>query len=199
MTAARGRIGCIVLAAGSGTRFGSDKRLAPFGNSTLLAHTLGTIASAFTQRILVLRAGDEAIGTCFADDWHVIYAADASNGMGRSLAAAIGASSDWDGAVIGLGDMPYVRTSTYVTVRDHVTRASLVVPHYDGRRGNPVGIGATFFPELLQLQGDQGARALMQQHAAAVTRLDLDDRGILQDVDTPAALAGGSDRSEAGC
>lgn len=193
MTTARGHIGCIVLAAGAGTRFGSDKRLAPFGNTTLLAHTLDNIAPAFAQRILVLRTGDEALGAHFTGNWHVVYAPDASNGMGRSLAAAMPACGDWDGAVVGLGDMPYVRTSTYAAVRDRLTRATLVVPHYEAQRGNPVGIGGNFFTELLQLQGDQGARALMQRHAAAITRLDVDDAGILRDVDTPAALAGETD------
>jgi molybdenum cofactor cytidylyltransferase len=181
-------IGCIVLAAGSGTRFGSDKRLARIGADTLLAHTLGNIAPAFHKRILVLRPGDAALGARFATDWQVVLAADADKGMGHSLAAAMPHALDWDAAVIALADMPFVQTSTYLAVRAALTADKLVVPYYREQRGNPVGIGRRYFRELERLQGDQGARSLLQQHAAAVLRVEVEDPGILRDVDTPAAL-----------
>ena len=82
-------IGCIVLAAGSGTRFGSDKRLALLGGRSLLDTTLANIAPVFDKRILVLRAGDEALGNRHASDWQIVLAANAGKGMGHSLAAAM--------------------------------------------------------------------------------------------------------------
>lgn len=188
MTHAEASIGCIVLAAGSGTRFGSDKRLARFGTDTLLAHTLGNITPVFHQRILVLRTADAALGERFAADWQVVLAADADKGMGHSLAAAMAHVADWEAAVIALADMPFVQTSTYQAVRVPLTPDILVVPYYREQRGNPVGIGRRYFKELERLQGDQGARLLLQQHAAAVLRVDVEDPGILRDVDTPAAL-----------
>ncbi len=188
MTSEEASIGCIVLAAGSGKRFGSDKRKAGFGDSTLLEHTLGNIAPAFGKRILVLRAGDETLGNRFAADWQVLLAADAGKGMGHSLAAAMACTSGWKGAVIALADMPFVLTSTYRAVRVRLTADNLVVPYYREQRGNPVGIGRRYFAELARLQGDQGARVLLQQHAAAVLRVEVEDPGILRDIDTPAAL-----------
>lgn len=182
-------IGCVVLAAGAGTRFGSDKRQAALGGVTLLESTLGKILPAFQKRILVLRAGDEALGIRHAGDWQIVLATEAEQGMGHSLAAAIARAGDWDGAVVALADMPFIETATYRAVGMRLTPTNLVVPYYRAARGNPVGIGRRFFADLAHPQGDQGARQLLQQHAAAVLRVDVEDPGILRDIDTPEALA----------
>ncbi len=181
-------VGCIVLAAGSGSRFGSDKRLAKLGEETLLERTLGNITPVFGKRVLVLRPDDDALGSRFAEDWQIVLAVDAGKGMGHSLAAAMTCTSGWNGAVIALADMPFIKTATYHAVRAGLTATNLVVPYYREQRGNPVGIGKRYFAELAELQGDQGARALLQQHAAAVLRVDVEDAGILRDIDTRAAL-----------
>jgi molybdenum cofactor cytidylyltransferase len=188
-------VGCIVLAAGSGSRFGSDKRIARYGASTLLEYTLRNIAPSFNKRILVLRPGDELLARRFAADWDVVFAPDADKGMGHSLAAAMERTGGWTGAVVALADMPSIRPSTYEIVRDMLTSAdALIVPHYGDQRGNPVGIGQAYFAELARLEGDQGARTLLLEHAASVVKLDVDDPGILRDIDTPEAL----DRAGAG-
>lgn len=189
MTRITADIGCIVLAAGSGTRFGADKRLAPFGANTLLTHTLHNIAPAFSQRVLVLRTGDETWAEQYVADWQLVFAAEAHKGMGHSLAAALPFAAGWMGAVIALGDMPLVQTATYGAVRAQLTPNNLVVPYYRAQRGNPVGVGCRYFAELSELQGDRGARALLEQHQAQVVRLEVDDPGILRDIDTREALA----------
>ena len=188
MTHRHAGIGCIVLAAGAGTRFGSDKRLALLDGTSLLDTTLNKIANTFQKRLLVLRSGDEALGKRYAAHWQLVFAADAGKGMGHSLAAAMALTHGWDGAIVALADMPFVQTATYEAVRARLSPANLVVPYYRNQRGNPVGIGQHYFPELASLQGDQGARLLLQQHASAVVRLDVEDPGVVRDVDTPAAL-----------
>lgn len=188
MTRVPAGIGCIVLAAGTGSRFGSDKRQARFGTGTLLDTTLRNIAPLFAQRILVLRAGDKALAARYAADWQIVFAADAEKGMGHSLAAAMALTGDWTAAVVALADMPFVQGSTFEALSASLAADNLVVPYYRGERGNPVGIGKRYFPELARLQGDQGARHLLRQHAAAVVRIDVEDAGILRDIDTPAAL-----------
>ena len=189
MTPATAAIGCIVLAAGASARFGADKRLAPFGANTLLTQTLHNIAPAFSQRVLVLRAGDTTLAALYAADWQVVFAAEAHKGMGHSLAAALRFTTGWTGAVIALGDMPLVQTATYGVVRAQLSPDNLVVPYHHGQRGNPVGIGSRYFAELSGLQGDRGARALLEQHQAQIVRVAVDDSGILQDIDTREALA----------
>jgi molybdenum cofactor cytidylyltransferase len=181
-------IGCVVLAAGSSQRFGSDKRNYRLPNGlTLLEQTLAHLQSVFDQRILVLRPDDTSLAAQFGNDWKIVSAADAPQGMGHSLAAAVPHIRTWSAAVIALADMPWVSVNTLQAIIQAVATDNLVIPHYRGQRGNPVGIGANYFHELIQLQGDTGARVLFQHHSDKVIKLEVKDPGILQDMDTPPA------------
>ena len=179
-------VGCIVLAAGSSRRFGSDKRryTLPSG-ATVLAQTLATLQPLFSLRVLVLKPGDEDLATLHGNDWDIVLASDAHLGMGHSLAAAMPAITDWQGAVIALADMPWLQTASITRIRDAVANDALVVPYYQEQRGNPVGVGREYFGQLVGLQGDSGARQLFQQFSHKITRLQLDDPGLIQDLDTP--------------
>jgi molybdenum cofactor cytidylyltransferase len=91
------------------------------------------------------------------------------------------------GWIIGLADMPYVTSATVAALRDALAAgAAIAVPLYQGRRGNPVGFSGLHLAELLALQGDRGARALLAAHP--VTEVAVDDPGILRDIDTAADL-----------
>ena len=68
--------------------------------------------------------------------------------------------------------------------------ALVVIPTVGGKRGNPVVWSRRFFPELMALEGDVGARNMVARYAEAVVEVPLTDAGALTDVDTPEALAG---------
>ena len=178
--------GCIVLAAGSSRRFGSDKRQyrLPDGK-TLLEQTLDNVSRVFDHRVLVLRADDHELAARYSSQWRIVLAADAALGLGHSLAAAMPMVVTWPGAVVALADMAWVQPGSFKAVQQAVQSDTLVVPCYQGRRGNPVGIGRNYFTRLTAPQGDNGARALFGEFRDKVIRLELDDPGILQDLDVP--------------
>jgi molybdenum cofactor cytidylyltransferase len=103
--------------------------------------------------------------------------------MGATLAEGIGRVGQWQGVLVGLADMPYIRASSYTAVAGDLTREGICVPRYEGKRGHPVGFGRRYFPDLAGLSGDQGARELLRQYADSINYLDLDDPGILRDID----------------
>ena len=110
--------------------------------------------------------------------------------MGASLACAVRASGEADGYVIGLADMPFIRASSLLAVRDSLAGgASLVAPYFRTRRGHPVGIAGRFRPELLACTGDAGAKALLAAHAAELVKIPIGDPGVIRDIDTPGDLA----------
>lgn len=104
-------------------------------------------------------------------------------GSGASIACAVRASRGADGWLIALADMPDIQASTVAAVRDALAGgAASAAPFYRGQRGHPVGFAALCGAELAALDGDTGARAVLERHPPQ--RIDVDDPGILFDVDT---------------
>ena len=182
----------LVLAAGYGQRFGSDKRLAKLadGNSLLRATVLRA-QEAFSDVRVVLKAEDDAQTLAIPPGIQVVRAAQAKQGMGSSLAAGIQslAHSQATAVAVLLGDMPWISVATLRQLRAQAHAEHIVVAYCEGQRGHPVLFGRRFWPELMQLQGDNGAKGLIATHAQQVIEVTLADSGILQDVDKPADLS----------
>ncbi|HTH59024.1 MAG TPA: nucleotidyltransferase family protein [Paraburkholderia sp.] len=185
----------VLLAAGTGSRFDPDglrnKLLAPLPDGVAVAQASAhRLLLVVPKVVAVLRPGAEMLARVLNDaGCDVIFAADAERGMGASLAAGVAAAADAESWIVALADMPRIAPDTIGAVAHAVDEgASLVAPYYQGRRGHPVGFGAEHRAALLALDGDAGARALFSSHA--VTRIDVDDPGVLRDIDTPADLQG---------
>lgn len=185
------RIAGVLLAAGRGRRFGAPKLLAPLADGTPLglaaAHHL---RAALPEVVAVVHPEDRELARLLAAaGMRVVACADAEAGMGVSLAAGVSATADADGWLITLADMPYVTVDSVRLLGQALADgAALVAPCYRGQRGHPVGFSAEFGPALRALQGDRGARDLLARHADRLQCLEVDDPGILRDVDTPADL-----------
>jgi molybdenum cofactor cytidylyltransferase len=181
----------VLLAAGSSRRFGSNKLLAllPDGTPLVLA-ALRRLRSVLESVIVVVHPQDAVVPELLvADRVQMVVCQNAHAGMGASLAAGVAASSAARGWLIALADMPAIQVSTLQRVAQVLDDgAVLVAPFHSGRRGHPVGLHSSFRDELLALSGDAGAREILARHAAALTRLDVDDAGVLFDVDTPDDL-----------
>jgi molybdenum cofactor cytidylyltransferase len=115
----------------------------------------------------------------------------AERGMGASLAHGVAQARGADGWVVALADMPRIQPETVKSVISALQQGALIAaPVYKGERGHPVGFGAALRDELLALDGDQGARALLERHRDSVRLIDCDDPGILIDIDRKSDLGG---------
>ncbi|MGF6771602.1 molybdenum cofactor cytidylyltransferase [Paraburkholderia sp. GAS199] len=183
----------VLLAAGFGSRFDPEglhnKLLARMPDGTPVAHEAAhRLLRVVTRVLAVVRPGSDALARLLNDaGCDVVFTADAERGMGASLAAGIEASDEAEGWIVALADMPRIEIASIEAVaRSLDGGASLVAPFYQGQRGHPVGFGIAHRDALLTLDGDTGARSLLMSQQ--VTRLDVDDPGILRDVDTPDDL-----------
>lgn len=199
----------ILLAAGRGRRFDPQglrnkllQRLPDSGEPVVVASARKLLA-AVPAVVAVVAPDDGGVGALLAGlGCQVTVCPDADSGMAASLTHAIRysleAPAEPIGWLVALGDMPFVEPATLAALRDAIAAgAGIAAPVLDGRcgdgrrgngrRGNPVAFGRTHLPALLALQGDQGARRLLQ--TCAVTDIAVPDTGILRDVDTPADLA----------
>jgi molybdenum cofactor cytidylyltransferase len=181
----------VLLAAGRATRFGSHKLLArlPDRVPVGLAAARG-LRAALPDVVAVVRPDDALLRDCFVNEGiEVIVCAEADLGMSASLRCGIHACPDAAGWIIALADMPAIQVSTITAVQSALMRgATIAAPFYQGRQGHPVGFAAGLREELLALDGDRGARAVLERHAAQLARVEVDDPGVLQDIDVPADL-----------
>jgi len=182
----------ILLAGGSSSRFGSDKLLHPLKDGTPLALASARRLQEACERVLiVLRPGKDALAQqLIAEGFEVITTAASLHGMGHSLAAGVSASAEAPGWIIALADMPFIAASTHRRIAAALeTGASIAAPSHQGKRGHPVGFTRHWYGKLIVLQGDEGAKSLLQSTPHAITLYEVDDLGIFHDVDRPDDLA----------
>jgi molybdenum cofactor cytidylyltransferase len=184
----------VVLAAGSGSRFGGGKLLASWGAGLLLE---GALAAAFAAPVrsvtVVIGADAEAVAAAarsFDPRVLVVHAPDHAEGMGASLRAGIASlPPDAAGAFVFLGDMPRVPTAILRRMAEALAGgAAAAAPVFEGRRGNPVLLSRALFPDLLALTGDAGARGVLQALGDRLALVESPDDGVLFDVDRPGDL-----------
>lgn len=183
----------ILLAAGSGSRFGGGKLAHPLPGSgaPLVVTAWRRFKAALPQCCAVVRAGDSRVIALLREEGaRVIECEDAAEGMGRSLSCGVRANPYAAAWVVALGDMPALQPETIAAVARSLQRgAAIAIPTCGGQRGHPVGFAASFGGALSDLRGDAGARYLIKAHPSEVTEVEVDDPGIFADVDTREDLA----------
>ncbi|MDP9937912.1 nucleotidyltransferase family protein [Ectopseudomonas alcaliphila] len=185
-------VAALMLAAGYSRRFGADKRrLVLADGRSLLAASLALPCSMLEEVWLVLRPDESITELGLPASIKLVQHPLTAQGMGHSLAAGaerLLAESDADCAAIFLADMPLIRRDSLETLLTYANADKIVLPSYQGKRGHPVLFGRDFWPQLAALSGDVGARPVLQQHPEAVRIVELNDPGVLQDIDTLADL-----------
>ncbi len=180
----------VVLAAGAARRFGSDKRLFEIDGAPMLRTTVERYAASFDHVYVVIRPDEAAVRALLEPlPVTIVEAADAHLGMAESLKAGCRAlPAEIDYAFVGLADMPYVTADTLRLLdrrMQQATVSAIVRPRFAGRPGHPVGFGRDHFAEILAGSGDEGAREVVRRHRSAVIQVDVQDDGVLRDIDVP--------------
>lgn len=182
----------VVPAAGRGSRFGGPqhKLEQAFDGGTVLG---ATVRRAIESQLPVIVVTTAALAPVVARliatrDIVVLSGGEAARGMGYSIAAGVAERSGASGWLVLPADMPLVKPGSLLAVASALEQHPVVFAQHRGRRGHPVGFAAELYSELILLDGDEGARRLVARYPAHGE--ELDDPGVLLDVDTPADLAG---------
>jgi molybdenum cofactor cytidylyltransferase len=183
----------ILLAAGAGTRFGGEKLLHPLEDGVAIAaHAARNLLAATPDVVAVVRWGDFPLYDMLEQEGcQVAMFQGAERGMGASLAHGVAQARGAGGWIVALADMPRISPGTIQSVIAALQQGALIAaPVYKGERGHPVGFGAALRDELLKLDGDVGARAVVERHRDSLKLIECDDPGVLFDVDRKSDLAG---------
>ena len=185
-------IAAVLLAAGSGSRFGGEKLLHPLADGVAIAaHAARNLLAATPDVIAVVRWGDFPLYDMLEQEGcQVTMFKDAARGMGASLAHGVAETRAADGWLVALADMPRISPATIRSVIAALEQGALIAaPACKGERGHPVGFGAKLRDELLALGGDQGVKAVIERHPGALKLIECDDPGVLYDIDRKTDLA----------
>ena len=184
-------IGVIMLAGGCASRFGADKRLTPLADGRpLILAAIDKVRRAGLPLLVCLGSDDYDTEQLLAvEGVRCCRCRDSARGMGATLANGIATiQAAWSGVLVGLADMPLIRPETYLLISNSLGPGTIAAPSCNKKRGHPVGFDRSYFPELLALSGDRGARGILDANPGAVLDLEVDDPGVLIDVDVPADL-----------
>ncbi len=188
-------IHAIVLAAGAGSRFGGGKLSAPWRGGVLLDGALDVAFAAPVQAVHVVVGADPAVAAhARARGARIVEARDHAQGLSASLKAGIAAlPEDAAGALVLLGDMPQAPHAVLAPLVAALESGALAAaPVFEGKLGNPVALSAALFPKVMALEGDRGARTLIEGLGEALVRIPAPDSGVLYDVDRPEDLHPGA-------
>jgi len=182
-------ISAILLAAGESNRMGQPKQLMPFGQITIVERTIDNLLnSAVSETIVVLGYKDEEIRKTIAGKpIKIAMNPDYQQGMSTSIIAGLKQVDKRARAVlIALGDQPFVNSQTITSLVEAfiANNRGILIPVYQGRRGNPVIFAIEYKGELLNLKGDVGGREIIELHPDDVLEVAVNCEGVLLDIDT---------------
>ena len=179
----------VVLAAGSSQRFGTDKRLAEINDQPMIVKSIQPYLAQLQSVYVVLRPMDP-VRAVLPQEVGVIDAPNAHLGMGHSLATAARQLTEFEWILVGLADMPWISSDTIARIVERISKLedAIVRPSYRGQSGHPVAFTANYLDELKALTGDVGARDIVSNHHASLIDLNVADKAILRDVDTPQQI-----------
>ncbi len=188
-------IAAIVLAAGESKRMGEEnKLLLPYHDKAMIAHVVDTIAASTADIVIVVTGHEhEAIEAALQQkDIVVTHNPDYPEGMSTTIhRGVLKAPPESRGFMICLSDLPRITTADYNLLLQSFAEAlagnpqAIIVPAFQGQRGNPVLFSASYREAILSNRGVVGCRGIVKQNPTHVTRIEMPGDGILKDIDSP--------------
>ena len=179
----------IILAAGSSTRMGKQKLLLPYKGSTIIESVVDNVLASKVDQILVVLGADHERVTQALKDKDVKYCRNREHHQGMLSSVICGFRSlpdDANTALVYLGDQPEIPASVTDAVIDAYNDdiKGIVIPVYNHRRGHPLLVDLKYRRDIDKLDLEQGLRSLMHLFPQDVLEVEVNNPGILVDIDT---------------
>lgn len=184
----------VILAAGFSSRMeGKNKLTLELEGKKIIEHVIIAAQESNLDEILIVYKDEDIKHIAMQYNLRAIYNENSAEGMSTSLKVGVSSlSKNSNACLFLLGDMPFVKSKTINTlVKEAINQSeldaekSIIVPFYNGKRGNPVIFGKKYYKEILENTGDLGAREIMKNNLQAVVKVDISDDYENIDIDTP--------------
>ena len=184
-------ISSILLAAGQSKRMrGENKLTKNVKGIPLIKCALNNILKSHVNEIIiVLGYQKETIEKLIDKTSRVkfVFNSNYKEGISSSIKKGIKNLSEKNEAFfISLGDMPSINYNTYNQLIKYSKDKKVIVPLFKGQKGNPVLFPKSFEKKLLSIEGDSGAKKMLEINKKEVLNLEIDDPGIIKDLDVPS-------------
>lgn len=182
-------VGCIVMAAGTSSRFGGDKLAARLDGKTLLRRALEAVPGGRCSAVVVVTQRPEGLALARTMGFTPVVNDRPEDGLSRTIRLGLEAVGPCDGALFLVADQPLLTRESVERLIDawQANPNAIAALSHDGVRGNPCLFPARLFPELLALEGDHGGSTVIRHHQTELTLVDAAEVE-LSDVDDRAAL-----------
>lgn len=183
------KIGCVIMAAGASTRFGSNKLLTLLQGRPLYTYALNAVSGSGISSVTVVTACPPIAETAKAFGFQVVENNRPELGISHTIHLGLNTLSHCDGVLFMTADQPFLSSGTLQALSEAFRQQPdrIVAASSNGQRGNPCLFPACLFPELLALSGDTGGGAVIRRHADLLTLVEVPAQE-LADADTPEAL-----------
>lgn len=184
------KIGCVVMAAGMGTRFGGNKLTRQWAGKSLIRRALEAVPSEKLHATVVVTQYSEIVDLAKEFHFTPIVNTHPEYGQSHSIKLGIWALEQCDAILFQVADQPLLRRESVAALVDlfHQNPHHIVGLGHAGQRGNPCIFPAHFFPELLKIEGDRGGNTVIRQHEQELLLYEVSAQELV-DVDTAETLS----------
>ena len=180
------KIGCVVLAAGNGARFGENKLLHTFDGETMISRAFSAVPAEKLDTVVVVTQYREIKDLAKVRGFIPIRNEHPDWGQSYSVKLGLQALIDCDAVLFQVSDQPLLKRQSIAELIDFYQQHpdNIVALGYRGQRGNPCLFPAAYFPELLAMEGDHGGNVVIRKHEDDLLLLEVSP-SELTDIDTP--------------
>ena len=183
-------ISSILLAAGQSTRMGKENKLTREINGIpLIKHTINNILSSSIDELIIVLGYQKEIIENFIDNndkIKIVFNNQFKSGMASSIKTGVkNLSTKTEAFFVCLGDMPEVNKEIYNDLIKQLKNNKIIVPTYKNKQGNPVLFSKSLKEKIMTIDGDSGAKKILEKNSEIVFNFEVNNQAILKNYNTP--------------
>lgn len=182
------KFGCIILAAGAGTRFGGNKLAASVNGHPIIEYIFDSLPARLFHRVVVVSANPSVIKTAQSHSFELAYNDRPELGVSRSIRMGLELMEDTDACMFCVADQPLLRRETLAGMLDAYESESILMISHKGQSGNPVIYPSGLYGELNSLSGEESGKTVACRHDDLLRLYHLAEGYQLIDIDTKEDL-----------